>query len=90
MMSDFCLQPPEDSGARCSTSDAILAGCILVFFHPEMKWLAGCYLLFIPMKGIKVGTVSVRDSAAYFLGCCDSYDRGGNRTFQISYMHSIS
>ncbi|PWA92410.1 exostosin family protein [Artemisia annua] len=31
----FCLQPPGDSFTRRSAFDSILAGCILVFFHPN-------------------------------------------------------
>jgi hypothetical protein len=32
--SDFCLEPRGDTLTRRSTFDAILAGCIPVFFHP--------------------------------------------------------
>jgi hypothetical protein len=32
--SSFCLQPRGDTLTRRSTFDAILAGCIPVFFHP--------------------------------------------------------
>ncbi|KMT00102.1 hypothetical protein BVRB_1g019260 [Beta vulgaris subsp. vulgaris] len=68
MMSDFCLQPPGDSGTRRSTFDAILAGCIPVFFHPGSAYTQyfwhlpknyTSYSVFIPQEGIKNGTVSV-------------------------------
>ncbi|KAL6641034.1 hypothetical protein ACP70R_019215 [Stipagrostis hirtigluma subsp. patula] len=32
---EFCVQPSGDSSTRKSTFDAILAGCIPVFFHPK-------------------------------------------------------
>jgi xyloglucan galactosyltransferase MUR3 len=32
--STFCLEPPGDSLTRRATFDAVLAGCIPVFFHP--------------------------------------------------------
>lgn len=35
----FCLQPPGDSYTRRSTFDAMLAGCIPVFFHPYSAYV---------------------------------------------------
>jgi hypothetical protein len=36
---EFCLQPRGDGYTRKSTFDAILAGCIPVFFHPVSTYL---------------------------------------------------
>ncbi|CAN0841637.1 Probable xyloglucan galactosyltransferase GT14 [Linum grandiflorum] len=58
----FCLQPAGDSYTRRSTFDAILAGCIPVFFHPgtayaQYKWHLpkdfGRYSVFLPVKDVK-------------------------------------
>lgn len=35
LRSHFCLQPRGDTATRRSTFDAIVAGCIPVFFHPD-------------------------------------------------------
>ncbi|KAL2892413.1 putative xyloglucan galactosyltransferase GT11 [Bienertia sinuspersici] len=70
MKSDFCLQPSGDSGTRRSTFDAILAGCIPVFFHPGSAYTQyfwhlpqnyTSYSVFIPERGIKNRTVSVEE-----------------------------
>ncbi|PUZ38789.1 hypothetical protein GQ55_9G224300 [Panicum hallii var. hallii] len=34
----FCLQPRGDTATRRSTFDAVLAGCIPVFFHPDSAY----------------------------------------------------
>ncbi|PAN47032.1 hypothetical protein PAHAL_9G229400 [Panicum hallii] len=44
--SDFCLQPRGDTLTRRSTFDAILAGCIPVFFHPGSAYTQ--YMLHLP------------------------------------------
>jgi xyloglucan galactosyltransferase MUR3 len=36
--STFCLQPHGDTPTRRSTFDAVLAGCVPVFFHPESAY----------------------------------------------------
>ncbi|CAD6212803.1 unnamed protein product [Miscanthus lutarioriparius] len=36
--SSFCLQPRGDTTTRRSTFDAVLAGCIPVFFHPDSAY----------------------------------------------------
>ncbi|KAJ8437100.1 hypothetical protein Cgig2_016454 [Carnegiea gigantea] len=68
MNSKFCLQPPGDSYTRRSTFDAILAGCIPVFFHPGSAYIQYLwhfpkyytkYSVFIPMDGVKNGSISV-------------------------------
>ncbi|PAN47033.1 hypothetical protein PAHAL_9G229500 [Panicum hallii] len=46
--SDFCLQPRGDSLTRRSTFDAILAGCIPVFFHPGSAYTQ--YTLHLPKE----------------------------------------
>ncbi|CAN1133868.1 Probable xyloglucan galactosyltransferase GT14 [Linum perenne] len=57
----FCLQPAGDSYTRRSTFDAILAGCIPVFFHPgtayaQYKWHLpknySSYSVLIPVKDV--------------------------------------
>lgn len=58
----YCLQPAGDSYTRRSIFDAILAGCIPVFFHPgtayaQYKWHLpqnySKYSVFIPVKDVK-------------------------------------
>ncbi|WVZ59192.1 hypothetical protein U9M48_009379 [Paspalum notatum var. saurae] len=44
--SQFCLQPRGDSLTRRSTFDAILAGCVPVFFHPGSAYTQ--YTLHLP------------------------------------------
>ncbi|KAL6839341.1 hypothetical protein ACP4OV_030838 [Aristida adscensionis] len=46
--SSFCLQPRGDTLTRRSTFDAILAGCIPVFFHPGSAYQQ--YALFLPRE----------------------------------------
>ncbi|CAN6288051.1 unnamed protein product [Urochloa humidicola] len=46
--SEFCLQPRGDSLTRRSTFDAILAGCIPVFFHPGSAYTQ--YTLHLPKE----------------------------------------
>ncbi|CAN6318247.1 unnamed protein product [Urochloa humidicola] len=46
--SEFCLQPRGDSLTRRSTFDAILAGCIPVFFHPGSAYTQ--YALHLPKE----------------------------------------
>ncbi|GJM84722.1 hypothetical protein PR202_ga00419 [Eleusine coracana subsp. coracana] len=36
--STFCLQPRGDTPTRRSTFDAVLAGCVPVFFHPDSAY----------------------------------------------------
>ncbi|XVF29004.1 hypothetical protein REPUB_Repub15cG0082600 [Reevesia pubescens] len=57
----FCLQPPGDSYTRRSIFDSILAGCILVFFHPGTAYAQYTwhlpknytkYLVYIPVKDL--------------------------------------
>ena len=36
--SSFCLQPRGDTATRRSTFDAVVAGCIPVFFHPDSAY----------------------------------------------------
>lgn len=38
MGSEFCLQPPGDSFTRRSVFDAVLAGCVPVFFSPHTAY----------------------------------------------------
>ncbi|KAF5735656.1 Exostosin family protein [Tripterygium wilfordii] len=63
--SEFCLQAPGDSFTRRSTFDAVLAGCVPVFFSPhtaytQYKWYFpeeyGEYSVFID---VEKGNVSV-------------------------------
>lgn len=44
--SRFCLQAPGDSFTRRSTFDAILAGCIPVFFSPHTMYTQ--YMWYLP------------------------------------------
>ncbi|KAM0862654.1 hypothetical protein ACQ4PT_045117 [Festuca glaucescens] len=45
---EFCLQPRGDGFTRKSTFDAILAGCIPVFFHPVSVYLQ--YMWHLPRE----------------------------------------
>ncbi|XP_062205819.1 xyloglucan galactosyltransferase KATAMARI1 homolog [Phragmites australis] len=45
--SSFCLQPRGDTATRRSTFDAVLDGCIPVFFHPDSAYTQ--YALHLPM-----------------------------------------
>ncbi|GAV58975.1 Exostosin domain-containing protein [Cephalotus follicularis] len=58
----FCLQPPGDSYTRRSIFDAILAGCIPVFFHPGTAYAQylwhlpknfTTYSVYIPVRYVK-------------------------------------
>jgi hypothetical protein len=66
--STFCLQPPGDSASRRSTFDAMVAGCIPVFFQPRSAYLQyrwhlpkdhATYSVFIPAESVRSGNVSV-------------------------------
>jgi hypothetical protein len=66
----FCLQPPGDSYTRRSAFDAMLAGCVPVFFHPgsaytQYRWHLPAdharYSVFVPGDGVRNGTVRVED-----------------------------
>ncbi|XP_025797610.1 xyloglucan galactosyltransferase KATAMARI1 homolog [Panicum hallii] len=66
--STFCLQPPGDSASRRSTFDAMVAGCIPVFFQPRSAYLQyrwhlpkdhATYSVFIPAESVRTGNVSV-------------------------------
>lgn len=66
----FCLQPPGDSFTRRSIFDAILAGCIPVFFHPGTAYAQYTwhfpkdhkkYSVFIPSKKVKEKEVNVSE-----------------------------
>ncbi|KAI3858178.1 hypothetical protein MKW98_009839 [Papaver atlanticum] len=64
----FCLEPPGDSPTRRSASDAILAGCIPVFFHPgsaytQYTWFLPRdykkYSVYIPEDQVRDGKVNI-------------------------------
>ncbi|KAF0887635.1 hypothetical protein E2562_002352 [Oryza meyeriana var. granulata] len=66
----FCLQPRGDSYTRRSAFDAILAGCVPVFFHPgsaytQYRWHLprdhSTYSLFVSEDGVRNGTVRLED-----------------------------
>ncbi|EES16204.1 xyloglucan galactosyltransferase KATAMARI1 homolog [Sorghum bicolor] len=66
----FCLQPPGDSYTRRSAFDAMLAGCVPVFFHPgsaytQYRWHLPAdhtrYSVFVPGDSVRNGTVRVVD-----------------------------
>ncbi|XP_040385568.1 xyloglucan galactosyltransferase KATAMARI1 homolog [Oryza brachyantha] len=66
----FCLQPRGDSYTRRSVFDAILAGCVPVFFHPgsaytQYRWHLPrdhtAYSVFVPEDGVRNGTVRLED-----------------------------
>ncbi|EAZ25554.1 xyloglucan galactosyltransferase KATAMARI1 homolog [Oryza sativa Japonica Group] len=67
----FCLQPPGDTYTRRSAFDAMLAGCVPVFFHPasaytQYKWhlpdVHETYSVFIAEEDIRSGNVSVEET----------------------------
>ncbi|KAF7021197.1 hypothetical protein CFC21_034185 [Triticum aestivum] len=69
--STFCLQPPGDSYTRRSAFDAMVAGCVPVFFHPASAYLQyrwhlpedhARYSVFIPDDAVRVGNVSIEDT----------------------------
>ncbi|KAI3971464.1 hypothetical protein MKW92_033635 [Papaver armeniacum] len=64
----FCLEPPGDSPTRRSAFDAILAGCIPVFFHPgsaytQYTWFLPRdykkYSVYIPEDQVRDGKVNI-------------------------------
>ncbi|KAI3865950.1 hypothetical protein MKX03_036809 [Papaver bracteatum] len=64
----FCLEPPGDSPTRRSVFDAILAGCIPVFFHPgsaytQYTWFLPRdykkYSVYIPEDQVRDGKVNI-------------------------------
>ncbi|MQL87043.1 hypothetical protein Taro_019578 [Colocasia esculenta] len=68
--SSFCLQPPGDSYTRKSAFDAMVAGCVPVFFHPgsayeQYRWhLPGnhrSYSVLIPEEEVREGKVSIEE-----------------------------
>ncbi|CAD6267354.1 unnamed protein product [Miscanthus lutarioriparius] len=71
----FCLQPPGDSYTRRSAFDAMLAGCVPVFFHPgsaytQYRWHLPAdhtrYSVFVPGDSVRNGTVRVEDALRRF------------------------
>ncbi|XP_006649389.1 xyloglucan galactosyltransferase KATAMARI1 homolog [Oryza brachyantha] len=67
----FCLQPPGDTYTRRSAFDAMLAGCVPVFFHPasaytQYKWHLpdehDSYSVFIAEEDIRSGNVSIEET----------------------------
>jgi hypothetical protein len=69
--STFCLQPPGDSYTRRSAFDAMLAGCVPVFFHPASAYLQyrwhlptdhARYSVFIPEDSVRSGNVSIEET----------------------------
>ncbi|KAJ4723091.1 putative Xyloglucan galactosyltransferase KATAMARI1 [Melia azedarach] len=67
----FCLQPPGDSYTRRSIFDAILAGCIPVFFHPGTAYAQylwhlpknyTTYSLYIPVRDVKDWKVNMNET----------------------------
>ncbi|CAM0913265.1 unnamed protein product [Alopecurus aequalis] len=67
---EFCVEPTGDSFTRKSTFDAILAGCIPVFFHPssaytQYTWYLPrdyrSYSVFIPQAGVANGSASIEE-----------------------------
>ncbi|KAL6649205.1 hypothetical protein ACP70R_013429 [Stipagrostis hirtigluma subsp. patula] len=67
----FCLQPPGDTHTRRSAFDAILAGCVPVFFHPmsaytQYRWHLpedhASYSVFIPEEDVRSGNVSIEET----------------------------
>jgi xyloglucan galactosyltransferase MUR3 len=67
----FCLQPAGDTMTRRSAFDAILAGCVPVFFHPlsayeQYKWHLTeeheTYSVLIPEDELRAGNVSIEET----------------------------
>ncbi|KAM0862665.1 hypothetical protein ACQ4PT_045126 [Festuca glaucescens] len=56
---EFCLQPRGDGFTRKSTFDAILAGCIPVFFHPVSAYLQ--YMWHLPRDYRSYSVFILRD-----------------------------
>ncbi|PNT67495.1 xyloglucan galactosyltransferase KATAMARI1 homolog [Brachypodium distachyon] len=68
--SDFCLQPRGDTATRRSTFDALLAGCVPVFFHRDSAYTQYAlhfprdharYSVLIPHAGVAAGRVSIEE-----------------------------
>ncbi|KAJ3683954.1 hypothetical protein LUZ61_013118 [Rhynchospora tenuis] len=66
--STFCLEPPGDSPTRRSIFDAMLAGCIPVFFNPhsaytQYRWYLPTnyteYSVYIPEDDVREGRVRI-------------------------------
>jgi len=74
LKANFCLQPPGDSPSRRSTFDAIVAGCIPVFFeHAAARMHYGWHLprgrydqfsVTIPKESVVMGDVRIADVLA--------------------------
>jgi hypothetical protein len=74
LKANFCLQPPGDSPSRRSTFDAIVAGCIPVFFeHAAARAHYGWHLprgrydqfsVTIPKESVVMGDVRIADVLA--------------------------
>ncbi|CAM0956919.1 unnamed protein product [Alopecurus aequalis] len=69
--SQFCLQPRGDTATRRSTFDAIVAGCIPVFFHPGSAYTQytlhfprdhGRYSVLIPHASLTARNVSIEET----------------------------
>ncbi|XP_047084142.1 xyloglucan galactosyltransferase KATAMARI1 homolog [Lolium rigidum] len=69
--STFCLQPRGDSATRRSAFDAMVAGCVPVFFHPrsaylQYKWHLPSdhtrYSVFITEDDVRAGNVSIEET----------------------------
>ncbi|XP_062209101.1 xyloglucan galactosyltransferase KATAMARI1 homolog [Phragmites australis] len=67
----FCLQPPGDTYTRRSAFDAILAGCVPVFFHPasaytQYRWHLpedhDTYSVLIAEEDVRAGNVSIEET----------------------------
>ncbi|MQM00082.1 hypothetical protein Taro_032807 [Colocasia esculenta] len=68
--STFCLQPPGDSYTRRSAFDAMVAGCVPVFFHPGSAYVQylwhlprdyRSYSVLIPEEEVREGKVSIEE-----------------------------
>ncbi|MED6107058.1 hypothetical protein PIB30_010504 [Stylosanthes scabra] len=71
----FCLEPSGDSYTRRSTFDAILAGCIPVFFHPksayeQYRWHLPkdyqSYSVFIPEGDVRENRAIINETLSKF------------------------
>ncbi|CAD6209535.1 unnamed protein product [Miscanthus lutarioriparius] len=67
----FCLQPTGDTMTRRSAFDAIMAGCVPVFFHPDSahtqyRWhlpeAHDTYSVLIPEADVRAGNVSIEET----------------------------
>jgi hypothetical protein len=67
----FCLQPTGDTMTRRSAFDAIMAGCVPVFFHPDSahtqyRWhlpeAHETYSVLIPEADVRAGNVSIEET----------------------------